>query len=209
MFLGDSITEGWTGNFYHAPDSRVQGSLTVFQSFFSKRHGGKYEGLTQGIAGDAIPALLWRIQNGEIGRQRGFQKRMAATPFPVFWLLIGTNDLGNSRCSPDVVILGIVRIVEELLKRVPISVVVINGILPRTFDRAGYVMQSQGESPTLWPVIKTINTELERYASKRDRVEYFETEVFLKDNSFSDKGLRIDPVLMYVSSYRVWVCIES
>jgi lysophospholipase L1-like esterase len=95
VFLGDSITEGWLGQFYHNPDSRVQGAFTIFQSFFSKRTGGKYEGLPQGIAGDTIPELLWRIQHGEVPPYNEWQDRLTTTPFPVFWILIGTNDLGK------------------------------------------------------------------------------------------------------------------
>jgi hypothetical protein len=57
-------------------------------------------------------------------------------------------------------------------------------------------MQSQGKSPTLWPVIKTINSELENYATHRRQVEYFETQTFLKEGAFFEKDLRIDPVLM-------------
>jgi len=47
VFLGDSITEGWTGHFYNRPDPRVEGALAVFQRYFSRDDGGKYEGLPQ------------------------------------------------------------------------------------------------------------------------------------------------------------------
>ena len=197
--MGDSITEGWTGHFYHNPESRVQGAFSVFQSFFSKRNGGKYEGLPQGIAGDTIPALLWRIQNGEIGTCQTFQERTTTTPFPVFWVLIGTNDLGNTGCSPEIIIVGIVRIVEEILIKQPSALVVVHGLLPRTFDRSVFLMQSKGKSPVLWPVIQTINAKLAKYAAKRNRVEYFESNAFFKENTVFENHnneLRIDHVLM-------------
>jgi lysophospholipase L1-like esterase len=97
IFLGDSITEGWSGKLYGTHDPRVQGALPVFQSYFSKRHGGKYEALAQGVSGDTTPALLWRIQNGEIGSKEGGKliDRKSTQPL-IFWVLIGTNDVGRT-----------------------------------------------------------------------------------------------------------------
>ena len=217
IFLGDSITEGWSGKFYNTPDERVKGAFSVFQSLFSKAYRGRYEAMTQGIAGDTTPNLLWRIQNGEIGpslelvgtddetEEEGDEEQeqphhaSSRTTSPlVFWVLIGTNDLGNTGCSADMVILGIVRVVEELRLRQPSATVVINGLLPRTTDHDGLLLQSKGKSPVLWPVIQSINTELKRYAKERDQVEYFESNAFFHNATASKTVLRINRDLMYV-----------
>lgn len=210
IFLGDSITEGWSGSFYNKPDARVAGALHVFQSLFSKYHGGHYDAMTQGISGDTTPNLLWRIQNGEIGRSLGTisgiedelhpeeeeEERASPASSLVFWVLIGTNDLGNTGCSADMVILGIIRIVEELRFRQPSAIVVINGLLPRTSDHDGFLLQTKGKMPVLWPVIQTINTELKRYAANREQVEYFESDAFLRNATALPKDLQIDRDLM-------------
>lgn len=72
--------------------------------------------------------LLWRIQNGE----------MPPTLNPkVWWLLIGANDLVRGECSEEAIILGILRLAEEIHTIRPESVVVIQGLLPRTLHPDG------------------------------------------------------------------------
>lgn len=218
VFLGDSITEGWQGHFYSRPDDRVHGAEEVFRTYFRKKYKAKYEGISQGISADTIPNLLWRIQNGEIRTYSEFHsdtknKRQSATPL-VFWVLIGTNDLGNTNCSPDMVVLGIIRIVEELILREPTALIVVNGILPRTFDQSsGYVMQSKDQKqPIFWPSIKIINAHLQRYADKRgDNIHYYDAaHVFLTNHTAIDAALRINKSLMTdclhpsAEGYRLW-----
>lgn len=148
--------------------------------------------------------MLWRINNGELPGK--------LNP-AVFWLLIGTNDIGKTWCSPELVVIGIIRIVEEIRRKKPAATVVINGLLPRTFDKGGYVAKV-GRAPRLkvsvWEDIKAINDELKFYASYRDRVEFFETSVFFKDSKAPTAKLQIDHELMpdnlHPSSkgYRLW-----
>ena len=65
--------------------------------------------------------LLWRLQNGE----------MPKTLQPkVWWLLIGTND-AHAGCTPDVVVAGNLRILQELRQHSPDTPIVINSLLPR------------------------------------------------------------------------------
>jgi lysophospholipase L1-like esterase len=72
--------------------------------------------------------LLWRIQNGEMPRNLNPK---------VWWLLIGANDLVRGECSEEAIILGILRLAEEIYTLRPESVVVIQGLLPRTFHPDG------------------------------------------------------------------------
>lgn len=228
IFLGDSITEGWSGKFYNRNDQRVVGAPAVFESLFSKQHGGRYEATTQGISGDTTPNLLWRIQNGEIGSHNTNNKPLgggnsldeklskhtpetaASADLLVFWVLIGTNDLANTGCSAEMVLLGVVRIVEELRMRQPSALVVINGLLPRTSDHTGFLMQARGKTPVYWPVIQTINAELQRYAQERDQVEYFESQAFFQNATAPDSQLRIERERMNdflhpsAEGYRLW-----
>jgi hypothetical protein len=71
---------------------------------------------------------LWRIKNGEVPRSLNPK---------VFWLILGTNDLALGMCSEEVVTLGIMRVAEELHHLYPESIVVIQGILPRSNHQDG------------------------------------------------------------------------
>lgn len=131
----------------------------------------------------------------------------------IFWVLIGTNDMHHGDCSPDMVVLGVIRIVEELLFLEPAALVVINGILPRTFDKSGgYLMKTKDNLPIFWPTIETINSHLKTYAEKRDQVSYFDaTRVFVRNYTATENtALRIDRSLMNdflhpsAKGYRAW-----
>ena len=147
--------------------------------------------------------LLWRLQNGEIP---------ASLNPSVFWLLVGTNDIGRSWCSAEMVLVGILRNVEEILRQKPMARVVINGLLPRTFNRDGYVGKGGAIKPSVWADIQTINSELKMYATYRggERVTYFETDAFLKDPKLPVNQIQIDKELMpdYLhpspAGYRAW-----
>jgi hypothetical protein len=59
----------------------------------------------------------------------------------VWWVALGMNDLGRMQCSEEVVILGILRVVEEILTRKPDAEVVINSMLPMADLRGGIYPQ--------------------------------------------------------------------
>mmetsp|Transcript_32875 Transcript_32875/g.67526 ORF Transcript_32875/g.67526 Transcript_32875/m.67526 type:complete len:392 (+) Transcript_32875:138-1313(+) len=48
----------------------------------------------------------------------------------VWWLLLGMNDLTRMQCSEEIVVLGILRVVEEIRLRKPDAKIVINSLLP-------------------------------------------------------------------------------
>ena len=47
------------------------------------------------------------------------------------------NDLGRMQCSEEVVVMGILRVVEEILEQKPNAQVVINSMLPMADLRGG------------------------------------------------------------------------
>lgn len=212
LFLGDSITEFWTGSSYGHKHPKARHLPPVFQSLFDVSHGAPYQGLALGISGDTAPELLWRIQNGELPDH--------FNP-PVIWILVGTNDFGKNWCATELVVIGIIRLVEELRLRKPGSTIVINSLLPRTFDRHGYVSKgrpgrwwsraSRSALPSLWDDIEAVNEELRNYATSRSKVEYVDTtRMFFVDPSEEEEHLRIDTKLMpdYLhpseKGYREW-----
>jgi lysophospholipase L1-like esterase len=211
VFFGDSITEAWLGTSWGRINAKVHSVPQVFESYFSVEQGGEFEGLALGIAGDLSPNLLWRIQNGELPD--------ALEP-QVIWLLIGTNDFGNTWCSAETVLIGIIRVVEELLQRKPAATIVVNGILPRTYNRQGFVARGRSRKwwksrappsmPSLWDDIEAVNEELKNYASSREKVEYFETRAFFVDRLAPEENLQLDGKLMpdflhpSAEGYRLW-----
>jgi len=211
VFLGDSITEQWNGHQYGLGKSKLKGVKSAFDKLFRKENGAEVDGLALGIAGDTCANLLYRIQNGEVPDSLNAN---------VFWVLIGTNDLGYTDCSEEIVLIGILRIVQELLQRKPTSTIVINGILPRTNRKDGYLedppessndtndddiassikrseaLAAAANANSLWPSIVNINKGLEMYAERTDRVEYFDaSELFLAQLGNSNYR-RKDKILM-------------
>lgn len=167
-------------------------------------------GLPLGIAGDTTPNLLWRLQNGELPLNLNPQ---------IFIVLIGTNDVGKDQCSPENTVVGILRVVEEILKQRPTSQLLLHGLLPRTYNTAGYLYcgatgsgsATGGRTPTkepgVWDDIETINDELQRYARYREGVVYFDTNVFFKDlpaKQQIDMDLMPDGLHPSARGYELW-----
>lgn len=183
VFYGDSITEGWLGTSYGFHNGRKEGSLKIFRKYFDNE---KRVGVAMGISGDTSVNLLWRLQNGELPD---------TLQSPIFWMLIGTNDLGNTWCSPDAVVLGILRNVLELRKRHPGSIIVLNALLPRSFAKGGdpyngKKVSSKKYLPELYSAILDINRTLKAYAEKHDNVEYFDANhLFFQDGLETDVGM--------------------
>jgi len=181
VFLGDSIIEGWMGTVYGEMKTPVKAE--VFREFFSKDTGGDLNGLALGIAGDQSPNLLWRLIHGELPEH--LQPK-------VFWVLIGTNDFGHGDCSPDMVVAGILRVVDELRTRRPDSVVVINSLLPRRDRQAVTEVIFDGNNSnifSIWNSIKIVNEKLRNYCEEEqkknlgNKVMYFDaTDIFLSTN---------------------------
>jgi lysophospholipase L1-like esterase len=59
----------------------------------------------------------------------------------VWWVVLGMNDLGRMQCSEEVVVLGILRVVEEIRTRKPDAKIVINSLLPMADLRGGLYPQ--------------------------------------------------------------------
>jgi len=143
VFLGENIVEYWAGRSIGSITSTFTKKVEEkFQSVFGK--DGKFKVLPLGLAGDMVPNLLWRIQNGEI----------PANLHPkVWWLVLGVNDLSMRQCSEEVVLLGILRIIEEILDKRPDAIIVINSVLPMSSD-------VQGRVPKIsWQDVKKVSTK--------------------------------------------------
>jgi len=149
VFLGENIVEAWAGRSVGMNSTTLLSIKKLFSKRFNKEEGGKFNGLPLGIAGDSAPNVLWRIQNGEV----------PSYLYPkVWWLVIGTNDLALKQCSEEVVLLGILRVIEEIQEMRPDAKIIVSSILPMTTDVKGRV-------PT---IVKSDKTEKKDKAEKND-----------------------------------------
>jgi len=127
-FLGGSVVEKMDGRWFG--DVTLAGLDTV-ANIFSKHFSGTEGGMTAaalGVAADQNQAVLYRILNGEM--PDGFNPK-------IWWLELGLNDLGRAQCSEEVVIIGVLRIVEEIRKLKPDAKIVINSLFPMAELRGG------------------------------------------------------------------------
>jgi lysophospholipase L1-like esterase len=111
IFLGDSITQQWERG--GPPD--FQDYAPAWQRFYGDRNA-----VNLGFTGDATAHLLWRIGNGETA---GISPKVAV-------VLIGANNLGRLHWSAEDTLAGIGTIVTELHRRLPLTRVLLVGILP-------------------------------------------------------------------------------
>lgn len=102
LFLGDSITQGWSGA----------------KDIWSKSFGA-YNPANFGIGGDKTQHVLWRIQNGELDR---FAPKAIV-------LMIGTNNSGAD--SEVAIAAGVTKIVKTIREKTPKSKILLLGIFPR------------------------------------------------------------------------------
>jgi len=192
VFLGDSIVEGWKGLHYGKFDQTRKDNIPVFDSLFSKNYGyrsANYQALALGIAGDKTYNLLWRIQNGEIPQQ---YHGLTFDPL-VWWIAIGTNDFNKNdmeHCSPEVVLMGIIRVVEEVRAARPHSLVVVNSILPRSEIEDGHLFPPKGRKyRSVFQAIMEVNLKLKDYCSKHHNLHYFDaTSIFIRNKNNEDKN---------------------
>mmetsp|Transcript_17364 Transcript_17364/g.33155 ORF Transcript_17364/g.33155 Transcript_17364/m.33155 type:complete len:507 (-) Transcript_17364:275-1795(-) len=222
VFIGDSITEQRQGTSMGRVVDDYEGIKEVFDKTFTREKGGEFEGIAMGIAGDTAPNLLWRLMNGEM-------------PFglnpKVWWVGIGINDLSIKGCSEEVVLLGILRVVEEIQNGNPDAIVVINSILPVRRNEEGLLehtgknhehealkkkeknmmdneMDKKRSHEDLWPSIVSINEELSKFSSKHHGVKFFNADsVFVEEDEHAKRlnlNLMHDAVHPNVAGHKKW-----
>jgi lysophospholipase L1-like esterase len=105
LFLGDSITEGWSG-----------GGKSVWEKYYAPLNAANF-----GIGGDQTQHVLWRIANGELD---GINPK-------VLVLLIGTNNIGYPQ---EDILRADELIVQRIHEKLPNTKVLVLGIFPRGRD---------------------------------------------------------------------------
>ena len=106
LFLGDSITAGWSN------------ARDVWTRYYGPRQAANF-----GIGGDRTQHILWRLDNGEVD---------SIHP-KVVVLMIGTNNIGSN--SEVEVAEGVRAILDRLHAKLPATKVLLLGIFPRGSNR--------------------------------------------------------------------------
>lgn len=169
VFLGDSITERINGTRSLGrrvlPDNR-----RVFESHFTKSGGGDLEAIALGSSGDTTNNLLWHLENGML--PHSLQPK-------VWFVLIGTNNLGRSGCSQQSTLDGILAVLRHLQQKRPEPAkIVLHGLLPRS-EKA---MEDDDDYKVgvYWEKIQWINRRLKEACA--GNCVYMESpELFLSD----------------------------
>jgi Lysophospholipase L1 and related esterases len=104
LFLGDSITEGW---------SRVP-------EIWSKYYG-EWQPANFGIGGDQTQHVLWRIEDGELD---GVKPKVVV-------LMLGTNNTGTH--TAEEIAAADTKIVRLIQKKIPDVKILLLGIFPRGY----------------------------------------------------------------------------
>ena len=109
----------------------------------------------------------------------------------LFWILIGTNDIADN-CSPDTILMGIIRIVLELLVRRPNATLMVHGLLPR--PNPEYIWPAS----IVYAPIQYVNERLACLVPAIPNAHYYDaTELFVVHNGDDDTAhIRIDKDLM-------------
>ena len=167
LFLGDSITEGWVG----VPD--------IWQREFAPLGAANY-----GISGDETQHVLWRLQNGAVA---GLNPKVLS-------LLIGTNNIGNSRHTAAETIQGIRAVVADLRRRLPATRILLHAIFPR--DRHA--------DTEFRRTIATVNTDIATLADNQHILWFDIGSIFLEPDGFNPGHVMVDALHLAPEGYARW-----
>ena len=194
IFLGDSLIEATVGTLKGLEGlkgTKAAEELDSIKQFydkkFSKENGGRYDGLRLGIAGDTSPNLFWRIKQNEMRN---------LTP-KVWWITIGRNDMFRTKCSEEVALMGVIRVVEELINKKDDATIVINSILP-TSPTATLQLEGHWFHNDMYKSIQEVNRRLKNFAKKHHHVVFYDaSEIFVEKrgkSKYITKKLYVDKV---------------
>jgi lysophospholipase L1-like esterase len=173
-FVGDSIARRWGALDY--PELLANWNANFFG----------WNAADFGWGADRTENILWRLENGELGR---------AQP-KVIVVMAGTNNVGTQPAGDRTVgeaTRGVTAIVDLLRRRLPRAIIVLTAIFPRN------------DSMAAMPVIDRINANLAKLADGT-RVRFLNV-----NDRLADKDGRLFPGMMNpdglhptVNGYQVW-----
>ncbi len=166
LWIGDSITQDWERS--GPPD------YFDMQPVWTRFYGGR-GAINLGFKGDATAHLLWRLRNGELDN---------IAPKAAI-LLIGANNFGRLRWSPEDSLKGHDACVAEIRRRTPGAKILVLAVLPS--DRGDWTTNAT----------RTFNAGLaQRYANnKTPGIAYTDPTPLFEKSGRIDTTQFYDPLL--------------
>ena len=175
LFLGDSITAGWTKK---APE--------VWDEYF-----GRYQPANFGIGSDFTQGVLWRIAHGELD---GISPRVVV-------LLLGTNNT-NQHTAPQITA-GLTAVVRAIQSKLPETKILLLAIFPRgpRKDESGRIVD---DAVRRMEIIRAVNRELAKLDDGR-KVRFLDVGgIFLDAERKVSASLMPDLLHPNAAGYRRW-----
>ena len=174
LFLGDSITEGWT----KAPH--------VWDHFYGTLRPANF-----GIGGDQTQHVIWRIENGELD----------GTHPKVVVLMIGTNNTGNH--TAEEITAADQKIVSLIRAKIPGTKVLLLGIFPRGARKGATEAQATSAAKAM-EKITAVNAELAKLDDGKTVRYLDISQVFLGQDGKIPFTLMADQLHPNAAGYQLW-----
>ena len=178
LFLGDSITAGWT----RAPH--------IWESYYSSFQPANF-----GIGGDRTQHVIWRIENGEL---EGLTPKVTV-------LMLGTNNSSDNTAAE--IAAADKKIVQLIRAKIPGTKVLLLAIFPRGArkDKEGVITAAAlADASQRTAVINAVNAELAKLDDGKN-VRFLDiAPVFLGQDGKIPFALMPDQLHPVAAGYQLW-----
>jgi len=168
VFIGDSITEGWE-----------KSGAPVWEKFYATRNA-----IALGFGGDRTENVLWRLQHGEVD---GISPKVVV-------MMLGTNNTGLRHESPELIVKGIRRDLDELRQRLPDTKILLLAIFPRDEKPDGGARVNNEQ----------VNTQIASFADNQHIFFLNINKVFLDEQGILSKDIMPDLLHPNEKGYNLW-----
>ena len=178
LFLGDSITAGWT----KAPH--------IWEHYY-----GKFQPANFGIGGDQTQHVIWRIENGELD---GISPKVVV-------LMLGTNNTGQHTAAE--IVAADKKIIQMIRAKVPQAKVLLLAIFPRgpRKNQQGVVTEAvAADAKKRMDIITEANTELAKLDDGKN-VRFLDINArFLGEDGKIPSSIMPDQLHPNAAGYQLW-----
>ena len=183
LFLGDSITQGWT----KAPH--------IWEHYY-----GKWQPANFGIGGDQTQHVIWRIENGELD---GIKPKVVV-------LMLGTNNTGAHTAAE--IAAADKKIVQMIREKLPETKILLLGIFPRGPRKNAEGVATDAiatEATRRMEIIRALNAELARLDDGKT-IRYLDlTAQFLGDDGKIPSIIMPDQLHPNAAGYQLWALART
>ncbi|MES2697238.1 MAG: GDSL-type esterase/lipase family protein [Verrucomicrobiota bacterium] len=180
LFLGDSITAGWSG----------AGRGHIWETYY-----GKWQPANFGIGGDQTQHVIWRIENGELD---GISPKVVV-------LMLGTNNTGTH--TADEIAAADAKIVSMIRAKLPEAKVLVLAVFPRgpRKDKDGKIPETTiADAAKRQSIIDGVNAQLAKLADGK-KVHFLDINAaFLGQDGKIPFSIMPDQLHPNAAGYQLW-----